>query len=162
LAADAGMAILLPRSRCHNDHVQSGDRFIDQDGQLGEGRSGDAAVFHAGLAYGLIHPAKEILRTSSRLRITLLTSALSVAATRQRCHLDSSPRPATTTQFAETSRGTSYVCTELGGVCCLGRWSDEAFQPSSAIASLTVEPRVRMVQCWLPVQRSDDVHQGGS
>ena len=55
-------------------------------------------------------PAKEILRTASRFLITRLTSALSVARTRHAAIMDmSARRPATTTQLAETSNGTSYA-----------------------------------------------------
>ena len=54
--------------------------------------------------------AKEILRTSRCLRMILLTSARSVARTRQPAMIDiSARRPATTTQLAEASSGTAYA-----------------------------------------------------
>jgi hypothetical protein len=84
-------------------------------------------------------PAKEILRTSSRLRITLLTSALSVARTRQAAITDSSARrPATTTQFAETSRGTWYIAQNSAVSARSGSiGATKQASPSSATASLT-------------------------
>lgn len=52
--------------------------------------------------------AKEIFRTSRCLRTVLLTSARSVASTRQAAMVTVSPRrPSTTTQLADTSSGTS-------------------------------------------------------
>jgi len=84
-------------------------------------------------------PAKEILRTSSRLRITRLTSARSVARTRHAAIVASSPRrPATTTQFAETSSGTSYAAQNSAVSARLGSMdATKHSRLSWAIASLT-------------------------
>ena len=88
-------------------------------------------------------PAKEILRTSSRFRITLLTSALSVARTRHAAITDNSARrPATTTQFAETSKGTSYAAQNSAVSARLGSMgATKHSSQSSAIASLTGRAR---------------------
>jgi hypothetical protein len=84
-------------------------------------------------------PAKEILRTSSRFLITRLTSALSVARTRHAAIRDTSARrPATTTQLAETSNGTSYAAQNAAVSARSGSMrAAKHSRPSSAIASLT-------------------------
>jgi hypothetical protein len=84
-------------------------------------------------------PAKEILRTSSRFRMTRFTSALSVARTRHAAMTDTSPRrPATTTQFAERSKGTSYAAQNSAVSALLGSMAaTKHSSPSLAIASLT-------------------------
>jgi hypothetical protein len=79
------------------------------------------------------------LRTSSRLRITRLTSARSVARTRHAAMIDISGASA---GYHDAVRGDGQRHlvrrTELGCVLhCWGRWSDEALQAKSAIASLT-------------------------
>ena len=88
-------------------------------------------------------PAKEILRTSSRLRMTRLTSALSVARTRHAAMTDvSARRPATTTQFAETVSGTSYAAQNWAVSALLGSMrATKHSRRSSAIASLTGRAR---------------------
>jgi hypothetical protein len=77
------------------------------------------------------------------LRITLLTSALSVARTRHAAITDNSARrPATTTQFAETSEGTSYAAQNSAVSARLGSMgATKHSSPSSAIAALTGRAR---------------------
>jgi hypothetical protein len=79
------------------------------------------------------------LRTSSRFLITRLTSALSVARTRHAAIRDTSARrPATTTQLAEISNGTSYAAQNAAVSARSGSMrAAKHSRPSSAIASLT-------------------------
>ena len=83
--------------------------------------------------------AKEILRTSSRLRMTRLTSARSEARTRHAAMTEiSARRPVTTTQFAETVSGTSYAAQNWAVSALLGSMrATKHSRRSSAIASLT-------------------------
>ena len=73
----------------------------------------------------------------------------------------SARRPATTTQFAETSSGTSYAAQNCRGVGQAGvDRRDEAVQPRPDNRGLTGRPGVRDGHGRLPIQRAEDVHQG--
>ncbi len=71
--------------------------------------------------------------------MTRLTSALSVARTRHAAIMDTSARrPATTTQFAEASNGTSYAAQNSAVSALLGSMgATKQSSPSWEIASLT-------------------------
>jgi hypothetical protein len=142
-AAIPGMAILLPRMPLPTTIMSSSATASStRMGQVGGRPMGVMPPYSIPVSRtASVIPAKEILRTSSRFRMTRFTSALSVARTRHAAITDcSARRPATTTQFAETSNGTWYaaqnsaVSAQLGSIAATKHSSS-----SSAIASLTRE-----------------------
>ena len=142
LAADRpGMAILLPRIPLPTTIMSSSATASStRIGQLAGRPMGVMPPYSMPVSRTASSiPAKEILRTSSRFLITRLTSALSVARTRHAAIMDmSARRPATTTQLAETSNGTSYAAQNAAVSAWLGSMgATKHSSPRSAMASLT-------------------------
>ena len=107
--------------------------------------------------------AKEILRTSSRLRMTRLTSALSVARTRHAAMTDVVGAPAGHYNAVRRDgqrhivRSTELGCVRVAGIDA----SDEALQAKLGHRILDrSRQELGMFTSRLPIQRANDVHQG--
>ena len=100
--------------------------------------------------------AKLALRTSNRRRTTLLTSARVVASTTQAAYRTAPSRlPVTTTQFAETSRPTSYAAQKAAVSAMLGSIG------ATRISSTVVWPsQVCSAACTGAASRSGRVRAG--
>ena len=147
-----------------DDHVQRGDRFVDQDGPGGRESDGsDAAILHARFAYGVVHPGKRDLANIESFADDSV-DICSVAGTHQaRCHHGHLGAPPGDHHAVRGDVQRHLVRrTELG--CVRVAWidaSDEALQAKLGDRILDgSRQQLGMVTSWLPIQRADDVHQG--
>ena len=147
-----------------DDHVQRGDRFVDQDGPCGwEADRSDAAVLHAGFAHCFVHCGKGDLANLESLADDSIDICSVGGPDQARCHDRRLGAPAGHYNAVRGDgqrhivRSTELGCVRVAGIDA----SDEALQAKLGHRILDrSRQELGMFTSRLPIQRANDVHQG--